>query len=69
MKEYSDYKGFDILGYHVNSMNEQVLDVICNIVKYDEFNRIDIEVLSVIAQQLLTIRVAKLRGDSVFFFN
>lgn len=35
----------------------------------DEFNRIDIEVLSVIAQQLLTIRVAKLRGDSVFFFN
>jgi dynein heavy chain len=26
-------------------------------------------VLSVIAQQLLTIRVAKLRGDNVFFFN
>ena len=34
----------------------------------DEFNRIDIEVLSVIAQQLLTIRVAKLKGDSTFFF-
>lgn len=34
----------------------------------DEFNRIDIEVLSVIAQQLLTIRVAKLRGDQVFYF-
>ena len=34
----------------------------------DEFNRIDIEVLSVIAQQLLTIRVAKLKGDSQFYF-
>ena len=34
----------------------------------DEFNRIDIEVLSVIAQQLLTIRVAKLRGDQQFMF-
>lgn len=34
----------------------------------DEFNRIDIEVLSVIAQQLLTIRVAKLRGDQTFYF-
>lgn len=34
----------------------------------DQFNRIDIEVLSVIAQQLLTIRVAKLRGDTVFTF-
>jgi len=34
----------------------------------DEFNRIDIEVLSVIAQQLLTIRVAKLKGDPTFYF-
>ena len=34
----------------------------------DEFNRIDIEVLSVIAQQLLTIRVAKLKGDTNFYF-
>ena len=34
----------------------------------DEFNRIDIEVLSVIAQQLLTIRQANLKGDKRFFF-
>ena len=34
----------------------------------DEFNRIDIEVLSVIAQQLGTIRHANLRGDKKFLF-
>ena len=35
----------------------------------DEFNRIDIEVLSVIAQQLLTIRQALLKGDKKFLFG
>ena len=35
----------------------------------DEFNRIDIEVLSVIAQQLLTIREALLRGQQHFLFE
>lgn len=34
----------------------------------DEFNRIDIEVLSVVAQQLLLIRQALLRGDKRFMF-
>lgn len=34
----------------------------------DEFNRIDIEVLSVIAQQVLTIRVAMLQGQTEFLF-
>ncbi|KAK3733193.1 hypothetical protein QZH41_008554, partial [Actinostola sp. cb2023] len=36
---------------------------------FDEFNRIDIEVLSVIAQQLLTIRNAKVNKASRFMFE
>ena len=35
----------------------------------DEFNRIEIEVLSVIAEQLLTVRLALLRGQTTFNFN
>ena len=36
---------------------------------FDEFNRIDIEVLSVIAQQLITIRNAKASKVSRFMFE
>ncbi|CAF4793043.1 unnamed protein product, partial [Rotaria sp. Silwood2] len=36
---------------------------------FDEFNRINIEVLSVIAQQLITIRDAKAAKLSTFMFE
>ncbi|XP_034941913.1 dynein heavy chain 6, axonemal [Chelonus insularis] len=36
---------------------------------FDEFNRIDIEVLSVIAQQLITIKNAKVAGVNEFMFE
>ena len=36
---------------------------------FDEFNRIDIEVLSVIAQQLITIRGAKVIGAQRYVYT
>ncbi len=35
----------------------------------DEFNRINIEVLSVVARQIMDIRMALMRGDSLFNFE